>query len=285
MSLHRYTQRGAAPLHDPVQHALWFGKELIRTYDLDPVYAMLNTAGLRREELTRWCLLYWMTYRVDVASSLCNASPFWPAVERVVLAQASPRGSERRHYRGGQAAASLRWLQDAFPEPEAAVERLQDAARFGWVGVVAEAQRWHGFGKWIAFKIADMSDVVLGVLPPSPGAATAEELSTFYAAPIEGARSIAPLRFRGELSDVVVLREGMKQLRPLRRLAAPHWGKHTRRKIGWQELETVLCKFKSHCSGHYPVGKDRREVLHYLQPLRHQRGGVGSRMYQALEAL
>jgi hypothetical protein len=32
------------------------------------------------------------------------------------------------------------------------------------------------------------------------------------------------------------------------------------RLVGPQEIETILCKHKSHRNGHYPVGKDWREV-------------------------
>jgi hypothetical protein len=36
------------------------------------------------------------------------------------------------------------------------------------------------------------------------------------------------------------------------------------RPCGPQEVETVLCKWKSHMNGHYHVGKDIREVRHAL---------------------
>jgi hypothetical protein len=36
------------------------------------------------------------------------------------------------------------------------------------------------------------------------------------------------------------------------------------RPCGPQEVETILCKWKSHMNGHYEVGKDIREVRHAL---------------------
>ena len=36
------------------------------------------------------------------------------------------------------------------------------------------------------------------------------------------------------------------------------------RRIGIQEVETVLCKYKSHTHGRYAVGKDIEETYHSL---------------------
>jgi hypothetical protein len=46
-------------------------------------------------------------------------------------------------------------------------------------------------------------------------------------------------------------------------LAAPP---HFDRPIQLQEVETVLCKWKSSLSGHYPMGLDSRELLDNLHP-------------------
>jgi hypothetical protein len=37
------------------------------------------------------------------------------------------------------------------------------------------------------------------------------------------------------------------------------------RPVNVQEVETILCKWKSHTSGHYPVGKDIKEIRHNLE--------------------
>src|SRR6185437_10528018 len=44
-------------------------------------------------------------------------------------------------------------------------------------------------------------------------------------------------------------------------LLAPPWRD---RPVNIQEIETVLCKWKSHLHGRYPVGKDTSEVKHGL---------------------
>jgi hypothetical protein len=36
------------------------------------------------------------------------------------------------------------------------------------------------------------------------------------------------------------------------------------RPVGVQEVETCLCKYKSYVNGHYPIGKDSRELRHAL---------------------
>jgi len=36
------------------------------------------------------------------------------------------------------------------------------------------------------------------------------------------------------------------------------------RSINIQELETVVCKYKSHCNGHYPLGLDTVDIYHGL---------------------
>jgi hypothetical protein len=36
------------------------------------------------------------------------------------------------------------------------------------------------------------------------------------------------------------------------------------RPVGVQECETILCKWKSHLNGYYPMGKDSREILEDL---------------------
>ena len=52
------------------------------------------------------------------------------------------------------------------------------------------------------------------------------------------------------------------------------WVQHWRRRkappfhdrpVGVQEVETIFCKWKSHVKGHYPLGKDTRELHHGLQ--------------------
>jgi hypothetical protein len=38
----------------------------------------------------------------------------------------------------------------------------------------------------------------------------------------------------------------------------------TPRPVNVQEVETIFCKYKSHLKGHYPLGKDTREIHHGL---------------------
>ena len=38
------------------------------------------------------------------------------------------------------------------------------------------------------------------------------------------------------------------------------------RPVGLQEVETILCKWKSHMNGHYPVGLDNEEIREGVLP-------------------
>jgi hypothetical protein len=55
------------------------------------------------------------------------------------------------------------------------------------------------------------------------------------------------------------------------------------RVLAVQEYETILCKYKSHLSGHYPMGKDTREILHVLRDPRW--GPLAQRLAGNLEKL
>ena len=37
------------------------------------------------------------------------------------------------------------------------------------------------------------------------------------------------------------------------------------RPVGLQEVETILCKWKSHMNGHYPLNNDIMEIRHGLK--------------------
>jgi hypothetical protein len=120
-------------------------------------------------------------------------------------------------------------------------------------------QRNRGFGPWIAFKIADMSERVLGYntsfsdchlgiyKDPRKGAALARTGDQDY--PITDA----------ELEETV--NHHVALWRRKRAKAPPHGD----RLVNVQEIETIFCKYKSHINGHYPVGKDTREVHHGLE--------------------
>jgi hypothetical protein len=142
---------------------------------------------------------------------------------------------------------------------------------------VAKAVQSHrGFGEWIAFKAADMSERVLGYptdfadchlgiyKDPRQGAAVA-----YSQAPLsDGNGVLAEYGTGGKLWEYPITDDQLEAtvtyyvaLWRKKRAKAPGGPP---RLVNVQEIETIFCKYKSHLKGHYPVGKDTREVHHGL---------------------
>lgn len=243
-----------------------FGRELIVSGDLDPVYLMLNKADLDLATKARWCLAYWCLYHCGSASAIADddGADFWNNLNSAALNEGRvwPRGKERRHWRAANAYQSFLHLKDryaedpsafalAFPEPE----NPEDSIPFS---EVSEWVRTHvGFGPWMAFKVGDMLEQCFGV----PIDFSEAEVFMF-SEPKEAAFLLWRQR-TGQPAGAVprdlerVIREIVAYLtQAFADLRAPN-GK---RPIGLQEVETVLCKWKSHCNGHYPLYNDLREI-------------------------
>lgn len=274
-----------------------FGAALHAERDLDPVYDALVALDLEPAQRDRFLLAYWVFYHVGVASYLADAPTvpaFWSRFQvaaRNAPEDAAPvgdgrwpRGRERRHMRGANAMKCFTALWGRFKNDPSgfiasAIEKDFDGP---WpCRLIVERVRDHvGFGPWIAFKVADMLERVVGLnvsfehaevfvfdqpkeaalllwkeryFAANPTIAKAEPLS----APIgEGEIRVRPKDEAKALRDVVdYLKEAFAKLGN-----APPTGAQRTRPYGLQEIETVLCKWKSHLNGHYPVGLDRREI-------------------------
>ena len=223
-----------------------FGRALIEAHDLDPIYEMLHAAKLDPATLKRWCLAYWCFYHAGVAAAIAEAGDFYRAMRRADR-EKWPRGSERRHFRGQTSARTIAFLTERFPQPEKAVDSVMAPS---WRTINEAVQKWPGFGSWIGFKVTDMADRVLG----NPVDFSDCQLA-FYKEPAEGLKLVARQENTTEA-------EALRRLHVAfaRDLAPPDYS----RPFGLPEIETVLCKYKSHCKGHYPVGKDKREIRHGL---------------------
>src|SRR5690606_28721140 len=111
-----------------------FGRRLITTGDLDPVYIALHGAKLDDPVLHRWLIAYWCLYHCGVASYLSEFEGvrFWQELHRAArneepapTGERWPRGSERRHWRGQQAIKSCGELWGRYgDEPEAMVDTI-----------------------------------------------------------------------------------------------------------------------------------------------------------------
>lgn len=238
-----------------------FGRRLIESGDLDPVYIALAGCALPRPQLSRWLLAYWSFYHPGVASALSErqGASFWAGMVEADVGR-WPRGRERRHFRGANSAKAIAWMASTFLRPESAIEFLTAAPyrpgrprSLPFAELSARIQAWPAFGPWIAFKAGDMIER-LGVADVRfDGADVA-----LYDEPAAGARLAAPeLGVEPRLAAVCM--ELAAALSPL--LAPPRYD----RPVGLQEVETVLCKWKAHRAGRYPVGLDTRELLHALE--------------------
>lgn len=161
------------------------------------------------------------------------------------------REPERRHFRGDSAINSVKYLskqgtQKLF-QGIADFEHIEDFRQY-------VEDNWVGFGPWISFKMADMMERVLG-----------QEISfgmdslRLFPSPQEGAEIVMKRKKSlKSLSDVVLwLHEEFSDME----LTAPP---DNRRALGLQEIETILCKFKSHSKGRYQVGDDIASLKHAL---------------------
>jgi hypothetical protein len=155
-----------------------FGRLLLDSGDLDPVYAALVEAELPHPQLSRWLVAYWCTYHAGFASWASDATDdeFWD-IMAVAACNADaapapgnigrwPRAAERRHWRGAAALKSVNGLARAYLTATNFVDELSTLPEKGLLSyeiVRARVKRQYAFGDWIAFKIADMLERVCDV--------------------------------------------------------------------------------------------------------------------------
>lgn len=260
-----------------------FGKALIESNDLDPVYCALYTmmSGdiIDQKQLSRWILAYSCLYHCGAASYLSEfeGEAFFAALmtaarneEPAPTGERWPRGHERRHWRGGQAIASCKYLWDRYTiKPELFLEDiaavghgLAPGTAFTFRDIETRVRALRGFGGWIAFKLADMVDRL----------ALRKVIFNFddvviYHDPVIAAKRLVRER-NGYGDNVEIKPAAVKRVfealeEHFSDYAAPPLGD---RPIGLQEVESILCKWKSHQNGHYPLYNDITEIRAGLLP-------------------
>lgn len=268
-----------------------FGTKLIVSGDLDPVYIALVHADISPEERARWLVAYWCWYDCGVASWMAQheGARFWYQMMRAACnAEEAPPGGrwarapERRHNRGRAAVRCVTELRDQYPQPEAMVNYLMGPEQRGTSckAVMARAKNHHLFGDWIAFKIADMLERVLEVQVDFSSAHVFMFRSPAQAAVMVW-DALHGIRFDKDtrLSDQGVQEVVAYLLAHLPRIPAPP--QKSGRLVGLQEVETVLCKWKSHMGGHYPLYNDIHEIHLGLMPwLEHSE--IAKRFHEAM---
>lgn len=234
-----------------------FGRALIETEDLDPIYTMLYRAQLSEKKLRRWLLAYWFFYHAGVASSLSEyeRESFFTNAMRLAIDPKTPRGTERRHFRGASAIASIKFFQLKYISPVNAVEELTSLKPDVNEIVTYVSEFWPMFGPWMGFKIADMLER-LGLKEIGFPVRTLK----MYRDPVKGAELYMAKHPDVEFTGVTdVVKHLMREFSDYK--APPRY----ERPINVQEVETILCKWKSHLNNHYPVGKDTKEIRHGLK--------------------
>lgn len=253
-----------------------FGKQLLSSNDLDPVYVALH--GLHESgtwdlpQIGRWLVAYWCFYHCGLASalSMLTGEKYWDKLMEAArnetpapVGERWPRGSERRHFRGQQAIKAVSYLRNNYKDPEDMVTYIigeNDTSQPRTFKEVCARVRTHAiFGPWIGFKVCDMVDRVLGV-------------------PIDFDQA-AIFMFKDPVKAVIMLwqqktgyTQGNAQPKDLPKVIEQTVAWLTGefkdfkapplldRPVGLQEVETVLCKWKSHMNGHYPLLKDTTEI-------------------------
>lgn len=242
------------PLMEGHLSVLKFGKIMLETNDLDPIYVMLHASKMPRDQLKRWILAYVCYYNAGVATfcSEVTGAEFWARL-RKGHEDKWPRGAERRHFRGGTSDYVTSWLPKTYETPEEAIDFLvgkKSERKFSQV--IARVKTWKYFGPWVAFKIADLIDRVLGY--PVDFSDCRLDI---YDTPKKGAELV--IKLYGKDSDMNGVIDRLEK--HFSTFQAPPFYD---RPINVQEIETILCKFHSHSHGHYPVGKDTKEIAEGL---------------------
>lgn len=256
-----------------------FGRQTIEAGDLDPLYVALNAAELNPDQEQRWLVAYWCLYHAGLSSYLSEkeGDDFWEALNLAAFNSTEspiggkwPRGKERRHWRGKAAIASAQDLNTRFLDCGALFEHIlhkpgpQGAPCNDVAAIMRRVEMLKGFGPWIAFKVADMLDALQYVdldfsrsaifMFDQPKQAALQVWRDHMKLP-ENAK---PRDLGNTLIEVTDwLEDAFSDLK------CPH---NPDRGVRLQEVETVLCKWKSHMSGHYPIRNDIVEISEGLEP-------------------
>ncbi len=244
-----------------------FGKSLLKTEDLDPMYCAVTRAGIDSATLHRLMLAYSCLYHLGAAAKIAEkkGAQFWKTLRLAAENDGLkwPRGAERRHWRGANATNSAHYLDDVFGFPEDVLRywcsgstSIHGALPQTFSEVSKRVQKATGFGPWIAFKVADIGERILGYAISFKDC----ELG-IYKDPRQGA-ALAGFGFKDyAITDAEMKQVCAQYVAYFKAFKAPP---AKDRRCNIQEVETIFCKFKSHHNGHYPMGKDSTELGHAL---------------------
>jgi len=231
-----------------------FGKQLVETGDLDPLYIALWEANLPRQQLCRWLVCYFCYYHAGLCCWASEQKDEWGTLDRIARGgTAYPRGSERRHFRGQFAITAIEKLRNTFSTAEEMIE---------WVGnagpradkIMARVKSLYGFGEWISGKVPDICER----LQLFTVEFTDRDVDLMFSSPKKSALKIAE---QYAPSSDPLMSAHKYVINHLGHLKSPP---RYERGLTIQESETIFCKFGSYLTGHYPIGKDSIEIRHGL---------------------
>lgn len=248
-----------------------FGRQLIESEDLDPLYIALWESNVNHGQLCKWLVCYWCYYHAGLCCWVSEQKDFFGTMLRIAKGGTQyPRGTERRHFRGDLAVSSIRSLGKHFVNASSIVSWLVKAGP-GAKAIAKRVKTLRGFGEWISWKVPDMLErLELGVIDFVDG-----DLCWMFKSSQQGAKEV--VRAHNLVGVVGAHRYLIRHLGYLK--APPLYD----RPINVQETETIFCKWHSHLGGHYPVGKDTVEIQEGLQ--RWESGLLGQKMLRVLGRL
>lgn len=231
-----------------------FGAALLDAKDLDPVYDILSISQMNQAQMASWLVAYSMFYHAGLARKLSEADDLYLAA--LDGYDTHPRSEERRHFRGAAGRKAIASLSEATP-----LEHLAWWYRAPWDfnSVAKRIKSYSLYGPWVAFKLADMGERIFR----HPIDFSSCQLDIF-----KEPRAGAALAYSGDEhyniteSELTSVIEAITNELNGRGYLAPPWGD---RPLNVQEAETILCKWKSHKHGHYPIGKDKKAVKEALE--------------------
>lgn len=257
-----------------------FGAHLLATGDLDPIYIALHRQfpDGNENQLSRWLVAYWCFYHAGQACYISEAEgeEFWGRMracarndELSPIGERWQRGHERRHFRGEAASKAIRTMMGKYlREPEQLVADIIGVPglpnTIPFKTVTERAQELPLFGPWISFKVADMIDRVVGIKVDFTG----DDVFMFKD-PTEAAFRL--WRLKAGLAEGAKPREPAKAISQVVSYLTEYFSGFKAppledRPVGLQEVETILCKWKSHQNGHYPLNNDIDEIRNGVQP-------------------
>ena len=181
-----------------------------------------------------------------------NSDNYWVKMLRAAEDKTTPRASERRHFRGKACINCINYFIQRRLLPEVWIDWVIGSAKCCTLNeITSNVGQWPLFGPWIGFKIADM----LERLQLCKVEFCVSDVFNMFDTPRKGAQLMSDEE--GPANRKVELWAYNRVIRELGEYLAPPSYERT---INIQEVETILCKWKSHMGGHYRIGNDSQHI-------------------------